>query len=171
MKKSDLRTGMVVKDREGNYGVVLRNTATVDGIKWFILGEETSDMWEELDEYYNETLCSNFSSNESSDNLDDIVTIYQPDNFDLYTTRKVIDDKYIIWERKEPKYKIGDNLRFGKIRTSTSRNSSESVVTSHNGKAEIVCVYRNGRDDFFYTIKTTDGCYYTLTEKMIRVCE
>lgn len=97
MTKSDLRTGMVVEDRDGYIGIVLKSTATVDGIKWFLNDDgEKISMWEELDDEYNEDLTGteNFNSG-------DIVKIYQPHNFDDYTTMKAYSEEYLIWEREQ----------------------------------------------------------------------
>ena len=93
MNKSDLRTGMLVEDSEGAVGVVLKNTATVDGIKWFYSAtKRLINIWEELDECFNEDLTGISISN-------DIVKVYQPHNFDHYTTLKAYDEDYLIWER------------------------------------------------------------------------
>lgn len=98
MTKSDLRTGMVVKDSCGYIGVVLRNTATVDGIKWF---KDTIDdgygvnQWQELDKVYSEDLTS-----KDYTEADDIIAVYQPYDFNDYTTIKVYNEDYLIWERK-----------------------------------------------------------------------
>lgn len=99
MKKSDLRTGMVVKDKDGFVGVVLKNTATVDGIKWFYNTDEDEVMseWQELDKYYEEDLTT-----KNDYNAETIVAVYQPDNFDDYTTMKVYSEDNLIWERELP---------------------------------------------------------------------
>jgi hypothetical protein len=99
MNKSDLRTGMVVKDKDGFVGVVLKNTSTVDGIKWFFDTDELSKIneWQELDKHYNENLTT-----KNDYNAETIVAIYQPDNFDDYTTMKAYSENYLIWEREEP---------------------------------------------------------------------
>ena len=99
MNKSDLRTGMVVKDKDGFVGVVLKNTSTVDGIKWFFDTDELSKIneWQELDKYYNENLTT-----KNDFNAETIVAIYQPDNFNDYTTMKAYSENYLIWEREEP---------------------------------------------------------------------
>ena len=92
--KSDLRTGMVVEDRDGWTGVVLLNTATLDGIKWFISGfGDRCDVWEELDEYSDDLF--------HKDSGIDIIKIFQPHNFNDYTTIKAHNEEYLIWEREE----------------------------------------------------------------------
>lgn len=98
MTKTDLRTGMVVKDSDGFVGVVLKNTATVDGIKWFLNTEDNELMseWQELDKNYNEDLTT-------TNNLmaEDIIAIYQPRDFDDYTTIRAYSDDYLIWGNRK----------------------------------------------------------------------
>lgn len=99
MTKSELRTGMVVKDRDGFIGVVLKNTSTVDGIKWFkdTEGITSIDEWQELDEAYNEDLTT-----KNDFDAEDIVSVYQPNDFDDYTTVRAYQEDHLIWNREEP---------------------------------------------------------------------
>ena len=97
MKKSDLRTGMVVESRDGSVGVVLLNTATVSGIKWFLdCDRDRIDFWQELNEYDNNLMliCSD------GDDEEDIMKIYQPSDFNDYTTMKVYCDENLIFDRE-----------------------------------------------------------------------
>lgn len=95
MTKSDLRTGMVVKNAKNRVGIVLKDTAAVDGIKWFLNGNKDVmiNYWEELDSYKED--LTNYSLNGSN-----IVAIYQTCNFNDYTTIKVYDEENLIWERE-----------------------------------------------------------------------
>lgn len=95
MTKSDLRTGMVVENENGFYGVVLRDTATVDGIKW--IGSKrgaTYESWEELSDY-SEQLTSTTNTK--------IAKVYQTSNFSQYLSKKVMNDENIIWDRDDAK--------------------------------------------------------------------
>jgi len=169
MNRNELKTGMIVKDRNGNFGVVLTNTLTGDYVRWFRnCDNDTVDYAQSIDELFGDDLLS---ITDSSD--DDIVAVYHPDGYEESYQENILEDEndnYLLWKRIEHKYKVGDEFRFKKIRVSALCDSNESVRTSHDGKAEIISVYNNQRNVFFYTIKTTDGSYYTLTEKMINAC-
>ena len=95
MTKSDLRTGMVVKDQDGLVGAVLRDTSYGDGIKWFYDTNEKKyiNTFSLLDEEYHEDLTSD-------ELLIDIVEIYQPAQ-DFMTTSKGYSKEYLIWKREE----------------------------------------------------------------------
>ena len=96
MTKADLRTGMVVEDRSGFVGVVLKGTNQGDIIKWFYDATDSSIINDCDDmEDFNSDLTF------ADDYEYDIVKIYDTDDPELYTTTKVHDVKYLIWEREE----------------------------------------------------------------------
>lgn len=171
MKTSDLKTGMFIKDRSGCYGIVLRNTPNADVIKWVQdYNNKAIDTYSELNGNYIENLESAKGTYGHEDR--DIVTVYQPADYVMRLPNDLSTwDKYIIWERIEPKYKIGDDFRFGKIRSAVSCDGKESVKIDESGTAEIIAINSNSNDTFFYTIKTRCGNYHTVTEKAIDILE
>ncbi|EXG87714.1 hypothetical protein K413DRAFT_4611 [Clostridium sp. ASBs410] len=171
MKISDLKTGMFVKDRSGCYGIVLRDTPNADVIKWIRdYNNKAIDTYSELNGNYIENL--EYAKGTYGHEGRDIVTVYQPADYVMCMPNDLSAwDKYIIWERIEPKYKVGAGFRFGKIRSAASCDGKESVKVDENGIAEIVSINSNSNDHFFYTIKTRHGNYHTVTEEAIDVLE
>lgn len=106
MKKADLRSGMVVEDDDGSVGVVLLNTATQDGIKWFLDADHDNiDFWEDLSNYDDDLKALDYSES------DDIVKVFQPHNFNDYTTKQAYSDDYLIWDKFEGDTTISEEYK------------------------------------------------------------
>lgn len=93
-KKCDLRTGMVVEDKNGNIGVVLLNTSHGDGIKWINYG------FEELTHYDN-----NLNPNKCSE-IEKIYNVNRSNNYDILTDSVYQDIDNLIWEREKQVRKV-----------------------------------------------------------------
>jgi hypothetical protein len=91
MKKSDLRTGMLVKTREGNFALVMLNTEYEDCL--VSDGGSNDRTWSMLDNY-NEDL-------QKSDYVGDIVEVYSSkfSNKDRGSFSTL--HRSLIWKRKE----------------------------------------------------------------------
>lgn len=95
MTKSDLRTGMVVENESGLYGVVIKNTPSGNMIIWFGSNDgDICEFWKKLSEY-SEQLTSTTRLN--------IIKVYQTSNLSQYLSKKVMSDENIIWDREDEK--------------------------------------------------------------------
>lgn len=90
--KSDLKTGMVIEQRNGDKAMVLLGTANgdiVSGQTWYSLTSLKEDL-----------------TNQYSRGCYDIVKVYQPrSNLDYLGLDSIWDQYNVIWEREVPKSK------------------------------------------------------------------
>lgn len=90
MKKSDLKTGMVVKLRDGdNYVVMIR-----DNEQWITSDES----WDSLNSYNDDLTCD-------YDNDYDIVKVYEPTAYTLKYIYNVDATGEVLYERTDRKKK------------------------------------------------------------------
>lgn len=101
MKKSDLKTGMLVELRRGDTAWVLKDTADGDWLQW----DDARCL--NLEEYNNELLYSTYSC--SPENYD-IIKIYQPNGYQ-YLDKESINKLKLIYERNENEIKVHINAQ------------------------------------------------------------
>ena len=93
MKKSELKTGMVVELRSGNRALVVKDTCCGNDAIIF-----ADDNWIELDRY-NNNLAWSFG-------LHDIISVYKPSSPNNFLNFKTLSDHLLgemecIWEREK----------------------------------------------------------------------
>lgn len=105
MKKSDLKSGMLVETRDGSLAIVMLNTPKGDALVSNHEEIEEEKTWKSLKEHNND-LTSSF------DEDDDIVKVY---NFDSNSNGASLSKncREIIWEREEnvPEYTMEEAIK------------------------------------------------------------
>jgi hypothetical protein len=98
MKKSDLKTGMIIETREGETGLILKDN--VLGIDAVVFNESS---WTELKDF-GEDLKWNFLATKPRDHNVDICKVYKPDLPTGFLSRKSrFETMELLWERKKEK--------------------------------------------------------------------
>lgn len=99
MKKSELKTGMLVQTRKGEFGLVLLNTSMGD----IIGGDGQEDKtWSRLNAYDD-------NLNYTADNDFDIVKVYSL-NHTKYGASFSLKDRHVLFDRQHIKVKLNDYI-------------------------------------------------------------
>ena len=112
MKKSDLKTGMIVKTRDGGeYAVFIDTCKTIYTRKQYktqsFLINSRDRSWIPLDDYNEDML-----NQEELDGYFDIMEIYIPNHpYSFQDVKYEYEDKILIWERNETKEEIKEGIK------------------------------------------------------------